>query len=109
MLRIDEKLCIGCGICEDVCPCAAVEVVDGLAVVGEACNLCGACVEACEVEAMLIDDAGGRQVQEDLDSWRGIWVFCEFTGGKLAPVATELIIILLLPTSEAIRLKGLEM
>ena len=32
---------------------------------------------------MSIDDSGGRQVQEDLDSWRGIWVFCEFIGGKL--------------------------
>ncbi len=91
MLRVDEKLCIACGICEEQCPFAAIEVVDGLAVVGEACNLCGACVEACEVEALTIDESEGRQVQEDLDSWSGIWVFCEFTGGQLAPVATELL------------------
>jgi len=91
MLRIDEKLCIGCSICEDQCPFGAIEVVDGVAVVGDACNLCGACVEPCEVEALSIDDFGGRHVQEDLDSWSGIWVFCEFAGGKLAPVATELL------------------
>jgi electron transfer flavoprotein alpha subunit len=91
MLRIDEKLCIGCGICEEQCPFGAIEIVDGLAVVGETCNLCGACVEACEVEALVIDESGGRVVQEDLDSWSGIWVFCEFTGGELAPVATELL------------------
>ncbi len=91
MLLIDEKLCIGCGICEDQCPFGAIEVIDGLAVVGETCNLCGACVEACEVEALVIDESGGRAVQDDLDSWSGIWVFCEFTGGELAPVATELL------------------
>ncbi len=91
MLRIDDKLCIGCGICEDQCPFGAIEVVDGLAVVGESCNLCGACVEACEVEALKIDDGGGRAAQTDLDSWSGVWVFCEFGGGRLAPVAIELL------------------
>jgi len=91
MLHIDDKLCIGCGICEDQCPFGAIEVVDGVAVAGDNCNLCGACVEACEVEALKIDDSGGRQAQDDLDSWSGVWVFCEFTGGQLASVATELL------------------
>ena len=91
MLRIDEKLCIGCGICEEQCPFGAIEVVDGLAVVGESCNLCGACVEACDVEALAIDDSGARKIQDDLESYKGIWVFCEFVRGQLAPVATELL------------------
>lgn len=91
MLQIDEKLCIGCGICEDSCPFGAIEVVDGIAVVGDACNLCGACVEVCEVEALSIEEGIKRTVQQDLESWTGIWVFCEFTGGELAPVAIELL------------------
>jgi len=91
MLQIDEKLCIGCGICEDACPFGAIEVVDGVAVVNETCTLCGACVEVCEVEALSIEPEGGRPVQADIESWRGIWVFCEFIGGELAPVATELL------------------
>lgn len=91
MLKIDEKLCIGCGICEDQCPFGAIEVVDGIAVVGDACNLCGACVEACEVEALSIEDSGPRRAKDDVQSWSGIWVFCEFTRGMLAPVATELL------------------
>lgn len=91
MLRIDEKLCIGCGICEEQCPFGAVEIVDGLAVAGDTCNLCGACIEVCEVEALSIEDAEGRQVQDDLNSWSGIWVFCEFGRGQLAPVSTELL------------------
>lgn len=90
MLLIDEKLCIGCGICENQCPFGAIEVVDGIAVVGDTCTLCGACVEECEVEALAIEDSG-RAVQDDIESWKGIWVFCEFINGSLAPVATELL------------------
>jgi electron transfer flavoprotein alpha subunit len=91
MLRIDDKLCIGCGICEDACPFGAIEVVDGIAVAGDTCTLCGACVEVCEVEALAIEGAAENTIEQDLDSWKGVWVFCEFTGGKLATVATELL------------------
>ncbi len=91
MLRIDDKLCIGCGICEDACPFGAIEVVDGIAVVGDSCTLCGACVEVCEVEALAIEGGAENTIQQDLDAWKGVWVFCEFSGGKLAPVATELL------------------
>jgi electron transfer flavoprotein alpha subunit len=90
MLKIDEKLCIGCGICEEQCPFAAIEVVDGIAVAGDNCTLCGACVEACEVEALSIDN-GGKGAPDDLGSWSGIWVFCEFTRGELVHVSTELL------------------
>jgi electron transfer flavoprotein alpha subunit len=90
MLKLDKQLCIGCGICEEQCPFGAIEIVDGLPVIGETCNLCGACVEACEVEALEIED-GGKKVQDDLESWSGIWVFCEFINGSLAPVSTELL------------------
>ena len=90
MLIVDNDLCIGCGVCEDNCAFGAIEVVDGLAVVGDACTLCGSCVESCEVEALKIEGAE-KKVQMDLDSWSGIWVYCEFRGGKLAPVALELL------------------
>ena len=85
MLKIDKALCIGCGICEEQCPFSAIEVVDGIAVVGDNCTLCGACVEICEVEALEIEESS-RAVQENLESWSGVWVFCEFLHGDLAPV-----------------------
>ncbi|THB79796.1 MAG: 4Fe-4S dicluster domain-containing protein [Desulfobulbaceae bacterium] len=90
MLKIDEKLCIGCGICENQCPFGAIEVVDGIAVIGDTCTLCGACVEECEVEALELEDTGLKK-QDDLESWSGVWVFCEFTHGELAPVSLELL------------------
>lgn len=90
MLVVDKELCIGCGICEDNCAFAAIEVVDGLAVVGDACTLCGSCVDSCEVEALTIEGAE-KNLQMDLSEWSGIWVYCEFRGGTLAPVSLELL------------------
>jgi len=90
MLEIDKELCIGCGICEDNCPFGAISIEEGLAVVGETCTLCGACVESCEVEALTLD-VESKQVQDDLSSWVGVLVFCEFRRGELAPVSLELL------------------
>lgn len=90
MLKISEELCIGCGICEDSCPFGAIEIIDGLAVAGDSCTLCGACVEACEVEAITLDIQQAKK-QDDFASWKGVWVFCEFRRGELAPVSLELL------------------
>jgi ferredoxin len=53
---IDEGLCTGCGICIDVCPNQALEIVDGLAKLTkpEKCDGSGACVEACPVQAITL-------------------------------------------------------
>lgn len=90
MLKINEELCIGCGVCEDSCPFGSIEMADGLPVVGESCTLCGACVEACEVEALSIDVAA-RSIQVDIDDWQGVMVYCEYRHGELAPVSLELL------------------
>lgn len=90
MLIVDNELCIGCGACEENCAFAAIEVVNGIAVVGDACTLCGACVDCCEVDALTIEGAE-KSVQMDLASWNGVWVYCEFRAGTLATVALELL------------------
>lgn len=90
MLIVDNNLCIGCGLCEANCAFGAIEVVDGLAVVGDSCTLCGSCIDSCEVEALKLEDVE-KSVQVDLASWSGIWVYCEFRGGNLASVALELL------------------
>lgn len=90
MLKVNNELCIGCGICEDSCPFGSITIEDGIAVVGDSCTLCGACVESCEVEALNLM-VRGKQPREDLNSWAGVAVFSEFRRGKLAPVALELL------------------
>jgi len=89
MLKVNEELCIGCGICEENCPFAAIEIVDGCAVIGDSCTLCGACVETCEFEALSLEVVKTAKV--DLDAWSGVMVYCEYRGGVLAPVSLELL------------------
>ena len=90
MLKVSKDLCIGCGICAENCPFAALTIEDGLAVAGESCTLCGACVESCDVGALTLD-VSGRKVQEDLSRWSGVFVFCEYRNGELAGVSLELL------------------
>ncbi len=52
--------CVGCGVCtEDVCFVDAIEVVDGRAVIGGMCRGCGLCVEVCPASAieLIVDNA----------------------------------------------------
>lgn len=53
---VDPGLCTGCGICIDVCPHQALELVDGVAKLTqpEKCDGSGECVEACPVQAISL-------------------------------------------------------
>jgi len=45
--------CVGCGLCESVCPTEAIKVTDGKAAwVKENCDLCFACLHRCPKEAI---------------------------------------------------------
>ena len=90
MIRIDKDLCIGCGICEGQCAFAAIEMEDDIAKVGDNCTLCGACVEECEPGAITIQIEGAN-LKTDLNSWSGVWVYCEYRKGSLASVSLELL------------------
>ena len=90
MLKINEEVCIGCGICESSCPFGSIEMADGLPRIGDSCTLCGACVESCEVEALSISTVEKTNTAT-LADWQGVFVYCEFRGGVLAPVSLELL------------------
>lgn len=53
---VDGELCSGCGICIDVCPHQALELVDGVAKLTkpEVCDGSGECAEACPVQAITL-------------------------------------------------------
>ncbi len=84
MLEINEENCIGCKICETVCPFGAIIVdpEDKLAKVLDTCTLCGACVNACRYDALIIK----RKIatKEELEKYSGImiWGELEKDGGE---------------------------
>ena len=89
-ITVDLTKCNGCTLCVKSCGTNAIEVKDKLAtIVLDSCTMCGACVSACRFSAISIDI--DKQPKEDLDKYKGVWVFGEQRDGKVAPVVFELI------------------
>ena len=60
-IRLDQGLCIGCGVCEIVCPHAVFELTEGLAAIRDrdVCMECGACALNCETGAIFVESGVG--------------------------------------------------
>ncbi|MCM0760918.1 electron transfer flavoprotein subunit alpha [Sporomusa sphaeroides DSM 2875] len=82
--------CIGCGVCEQVCPFGAIEMQGSKAFITEACTQCGACVGVCPVKAIQREDEA-KQVTMDKTEYRDVWVFVEVAEGKPRSVGLELL------------------
>lgn len=60
-LKLDVASCIGCGLCEIVCPHAVFVVSDGKAAIvsRDNCMECGACALNCPTEAITVESGVG--------------------------------------------------
>lgn len=88
-INIAREKCVGCEQCVGTCPFGQISMLDGVAVVGAGCTLCGACVEACGTQAIELQRESVEAA--DLGDYRGIWVFAEQVEGQVRQVAFELL------------------
>ena len=60
-LRLDEKKCVGCGVCLNVCPHAVLRLTNGKVGIAnrDACMECGACSRNCPAEALQVRSGVG--------------------------------------------------
>ena len=60
-LALDVAKCVGCGLCEVVCPHGVLVVADGRAAVvdRDGCMECGACVTNCPAGAVTVTPGVG--------------------------------------------------
>jgi len=54
-VTINKDECVGCGACVDACPMEAITLEDGVAVVNaDECTECGTCVDECPSEVISL-------------------------------------------------------
>jgi len=89
-IEIIESKCVGCTLCVNVCPFAAITMEERLARIDlTLCTLCGACIEACNFEAIEMQQKGGSG--GDLSEYQDVWVFAEQFDGHIESVTYELL------------------
>ena len=53
-LKIDQQKCIGCGLCETLCPMKNIRSEDGTAFAGNQCTMCYRCINKCPRQAITL-------------------------------------------------------
>lgn len=88
-IRIDQDLCIGCGLCVRVCANDGVKVESRRASITENCIACGLCIDACPKGALSRE---ASHTSADLSAWSGMMVVAQTDKSATPlPVAYELV------------------
>jgi len=68
----------------------AISLSENQIEISDDCSLCGICVDTCEFGAISLPEVG-KGPEEDLLSYRGVWVYAEWREGKVHKVSHELL------------------
>ena len=63
-LKINSLKCIGCGLCERLCPMGNIAVKNGIAVSSDKCTMCYRCISKCPEQVITLL---GKKVIEQND------------------------------------------
>ncbi|MEW6052774.1 MAG: FAD-binding protein [Nitrospirota bacterium] len=91
---VNIEKCHGCEECLSSCPFEAIEMREGKAYINEYCQSCMACISVCPEGAIMdveSEKIGGADADMLAGAYKGVWVFAEQRGGKVASVAYELL------------------
>ena len=90
IFKVDESLCIGCGLCIDACPMKILEIQDGLCIMTdpEKCLECGTCERGCPEKAITIVVGAGAKAKAKLKT--GTAGATESARAKFYPILDEL-------------------
>lgn len=53
-LKINNEKCIGCGLCEKLCPMKNITLINSIAVGGNKCTMCYRCISKCPKQAITL-------------------------------------------------------
>jgi electron transfer flavoprotein alpha subunit len=87
---VNLEKCQGCEECLKSCPFEAIVMKEGKAYINEYCQSCMACITVCP-EGAIMEVERKKPEGTDVGAYKGIWVFAEQRGGKVASVAYELL------------------
>jgi ferredoxin len=60
-LKLNQQKCIGCGMCQTVCPHSVFMIADKKSIImdKDACMECGACANNCPTQALSVSPGAG--------------------------------------------------
>ena len=90
-IRVESEECTGCESCLASCAYNGIEIIDDVACITDNCNLCGACVDACPVEAIILERDEFKVKKMDITQYKGVWVIAEHYKDQIHPVAYQLL------------------
>jgi len=90
-IRVDDELCTGCESCLAICPYGGIEIINDKACITENCNLCGACVDSCPTEAIILEREEFKVQKMDISEYKGVWVVAEHYKNKIHDAGYQLL------------------
>jgi electron transfer flavoprotein alpha subunit len=87
---VNIEKCQGCEDCLSSCPFEAIVMKEGKAYINEYCQSCMACISVCP-EGAIMEVESQKSESSNTGEYKGVWVFAEQRGGKVASVAYELL------------------